>query len=177
MIDVGNKVNMFYTPYGSGAIPSTNAFSYYGINCSSQTYSEEAVFYSLKNGLPVMMIADTSTQPADRHAWVADGYRETRKTYDVEYIWHHVYTDDPGLDIEAFYTDDEMALIDPYMYDGKTEYDQVVLFTDRYLLMNWGADGVNLMYNDVFYSPYLSSSWVYQGCNFNTNKWIISNFQ
>lgn len=183
MIDVGDRVNMDYTSYanyGSGGIPSTSAFFNYGIQCNSHTFDSYGAYQTrvmLHRGQPVMMMATQSADGQGGHAWVIDGYRENVYVYETEYIWHLVYTDDPGLDV-IFYSEEEMAQIDPNMYDGKTETTFVRAFNNDYYRMNWGFDDPeSLSYNEALYTLNLNESLGVGEIEFPYNKWIIYNFE
>lgn len=180
MIDVGDRIDMEYTP--SVSFTSTReyakpAFFSYGILCDTASYSCDIVLTSLRNGMPVMVRADN--QNNNGHAWVIDGIRENNDLYAYEDIWHLIYAVDPGLDILEFYSPEQMAIIDPDMYDGKTESGTYATHSDTYILMNWGYDdnAAILSYNDFYYSPWNNASWIVQNNTYSGDKFIVYNFR
>lgn len=180
MIDVGDRVNMEYYPsasYSSTRAYAKLAFFSYGILCDTSSYSRDIVLTSLRNGMPVMVRADNEFN--NGHAWVIDGIRENNDLYAYEDIWHLIYATDPGLDILEFYSPEQMAIIDPNMYDGKTESGTYETHSDTFILMNWGYDDnyTILSYNDVYYSPWNNASWANSNSTYSGDKFIVYNFR
>lgn len=180
MIDVGDRVNMEYYPAGSGAntrMYAELALFSYGVLCDTASYSYYPVLTSLRNGMPVMVRADH--EDGGGHVWVIDGIREFNDVYAYEDIWHLIYAIDPGLDILEFYSPEQMAVIDPDMYDGKTESGTYTSHSNSFILMNWGYDdnASVLSYNNVSYSPWNNASWLAPSGTYSNNKLIFYNFR
>lgn len=80
--EIGERVNMDYSPDGSGA-SFTNARNYLrniGYSCGThQDYSQIAVLNSLENNHPVM-IEGYRRDTGKGHAWLIDGYKSITET-------------------------------------------------------------------------------------------------
>lgn len=180
MIDVGNRVHMTYTVNGSYASSTQyakDAFSAYGVACDTSSYQVYNVIASIKNGSPVMVRANNENNAG--HAWVIDGLRENLNVYAYKDVWHLIYAVDPGLDLIEVYSPEEMALIDPDMYEGKTITGTYSGITNCFVLMNWGYDDNDtiLAYNDVYYSAWNNASWEVNTTTYSYNKRIFYNFR
>ena len=86
--DIGNMVNMYYGPEGSGSnlFNVQNALDHYGFDYSYLTGADiSAILSSLNSYRPVLM---GGGGPPVGHAWVADGYKDYRlyiDTYEQAY--------------------------------------------------------------------------------------------
>ena len=177
MLDVGNRVNMYYGDQNSIATPSTAAFGYYGLACDSTSYNPSIVKTSLDNEVPVMIMA---YPPAGvmGHAWVIDGYHETVTIQDNYYVWHRIYALIPDPEYDLSYPESVIFNYYPDMYEGKTEVIRMTYTPEQYFLMNWGYDDTEdqVAYNNGHYAMPEAATWTVGSNSYNTNKWIIYGF-
>ena len=155
LIDIGERINTHYDVTGSYTYVddwlSSGTLTPYGISCSISDYSPFTVKQELNNNLPVIVRAEHNSDN-EGHAWIIDGYKETRKTYDYTYVWSLIYCqgpEPPGPEYDKVYSLEQMQLIDPNMYEGKTEIERGTENSDLYWRMNWGANGD---FDDGYYS-------------------------
>lgn len=174
MLDVGNRLNMKYSGYGSFANPSTSAMSYYNLTYSQSAYNFQNVLNDLQNSKPVLVSAryyqpSTGTYPG--HTWLIDGLVVKISHYTM--VKHFEYTENWMYETEYYDSFDDLRRI----YNINSEYDIIELdggtTTTNYLLMNWGYDGYG---DDDYFSSYPSDAWNY-GFDYNYDKTIYYNFR
>ena len=165
MIDVGNRVGMYYSSSGSYAVPSTDVFqSYYGLSCSVGGYDFNTVKNNLSAGKPVLITA--FPEYGAGHCWIIDGYHENRIHY-VQVGYLH-YTED-WEDADYVYTDAEVDELFGDPEDGQMVEIHTYNVTGRYLLMNQGYDG---LYDNGYYAIAESANWN----GYSYSKTIYYNF-
>lgn len=140
--DVGKRLNMNYSYYGSGAHMSdlvNNVFSPYGINSTYHYgYNSNIIISSLLSGYPVVCSGSRDAKGVNHigHCFLIDGYKRviTKTTY--YYEWS---TDDPTI-----------IRVHPFV-PRKTEVTYSSPYI-KYYCMNWGQ--WNTAPNDVWCSIY-----------------------
>ena len=174
MLDIGERVQMEYSPYGSGAVPSSIPFIAYGIDASNSGYDYASVKACLDNGVPVMITAGDLS--SGNHTWVIDGYYDRNQVIDYSYEWRlALYGSQDWLDADLHISQNAMPSYDPNMFDGKLEIIRGTK-TTQYLLMNWGWDDSanSVALNDGHYS--IICDWYASSYHFTNNPWVIYNF-
>lgn len=143
LTEIGTKVGMKYEPEGSSAttLAACNAFRQYGYTQARITgHSTDKVISELIGNHPLMM-RGTNVGSDDGHAWVCDGFNETRS-----------------------YETGELMVLDRFSDARIPEYNMVysnnlnsTIELTRYFHMNWGWGGAKDGYfyeNLVNPSPY-----------------------
>lgn len=161
MLDIGNRVGMYYSGTESGAWPSLNVLStYYSLSGYEDNYEESLVRYSLEDEMPVIIVAFGPQNSDGGHTWLIDGIYRSVTEYEMmitfEYSENWMYADEiydtfDELRIHYHTNDGTEALFVPY---GS-------LATD-YWLMNWGYDG---LYDNGHYSISGTAYWEGLGRN------------
>lgn len=204
MAYVGSKVNMQYSPEGSGAITKDLLYLYKenGINCDYSAYNAKLVRQSLDNNLPVNIRASIitaeqekshfcpKTQSAGGHLWIIDGYKEVETEYTYTYERRPRKGGKFEKEEKIQLDDDDVPPIEYSNPDfpkaKRQKKKKIVIFpkfgkytesrTDvtYYWKMNWGWDGHN---DDGHYLTEESSIWNTTGYKFLCKKEIIHNFR
>ncbi|MCT4603486.1 MAG: C10 family peptidase [Marinifilum sp.] len=194
MADVGNRVGMKYGAEGSGANPSPDAFSQYGISSTEGDYNYSTVYSNLQSNKPILITAYANkkrkgiwpfrkTVYSGGHAWVIDGYKRKQKTFTYTYEWVLI-KDDRREPLSAYnkynpYYEEpqdyknKLLPTDGDVYPGKREVTKSTS-TTTYLTMNWGWDG---FYDSGEYSISSSSIWRGSGNDYQYKKRILYNFR
>ncbi len=171
MMDVGVRMNATYSVPSTGASLLTASdltpCGFTGGN--SYYYSYSTVKSNLMNLKPVFVIAGSSMNSGDAHAWVIDGFYDRTYSVDTTTIY---YTYEPGVlyPTGTVYLTEAEALAEcPNIYDGwssHTNYSE----TEKYLYMNYGWNG---LHDDGHYTIETSASdWAN---NYNVVPCIIYN--
>ena len=181
MVDIGERVNMIYTPTNSGITspltPVYNTFSQFGVGATSGSYSYDNVKSSIDAYKPVVVIASVTQPFTGNHVWVIDGYIQETTINTKTYQWRMVASDSLSYYNPAeICTEAQMQLLHPNIQEYDYEYSQSS-YTSKYLLMNWGYDHSteSASYDNGLYSFY-SSGWssstpsiLYNFYNLNNN--------
>lgn len=151
MADVGNRVGMTYHWNGSGAWPSNQAMSYYGLGFSEMTHSDylspNYIASNLKSSIPVIVVCmyyNNQNEPTG-HTWVIDGLKIIH--YKVTYTYQWFYEPNNGIDGDDYrvFTQEEAEAYfsEPDdLYDGA--YSIMTTWDSDYMYkFNWGWDGLN----------------------------------
>lgn len=169
MAFVGHRVGMQYGANDSGAYASDlvdDVFSYFGINCSYNSFSTSAINTSLQNELPVIISAFGIRNSilgiyyySYRHSFIVDSYITSQSTYRNTYTWHYSNSSNiPRPDIDD---DIQIVVSSPSL---------------TFYRMRWGGGGGAK--DRQLYAP--SGDWELQTssglCNFIYNRHIISGF-
>lgn len=174
MLDIGDRVQMEYSPDRSGAVPSSIPFIAYDIDAGISGYDYASVKACLDNGIPVMITAGDISN--GNHTWVIDGYYDRNQVIDYSYEWRlALYGSQDWLDADYHISQNAMPSYDPNMFDGKIEIERRPKPT-QYLLMNWGWDDNtdSVALNDGHYS--IICDWSAGDYHFTDNPWVIYNF-
>ena len=155
--EVGEKVNMIYTPTSSSAYLQNTITGFQNMGYRMDTYATSYSFDKVKSNLnsnrPILMVGSNTNE--EGHAWVADGYKQInyiQTTYDYELNGRPVIVDQS-------------------------------ITTQYYLHLNWGWDGD---FNGYYYEGTFNLAQPYEldsptnnsyTANFNTGLHIISNIQ
>ena len=174
MADVGHRININYAPDGSGAFVSKSGFNEYEIYCDSSYYNSSTVISNLLSNNPVVITAyaERSWSLWDGysydigHTWVIDGLESVIRDHVITYEWRRL----SELDSNNYplYTEEQMMLIDPYVYSGKT-FQETTRYSQYYFKMNWGYDGIG---DQVSYGINSSEIWEYDNTGYQYNKQI-----
>lgn len=155
MAYIGSRVHMDYG-YGSSAETDSlvDFFAENGVSCVMANYNASTVRNQLTNNMPVILRADSEAyydNYFDRifgnlsyktgHAWIADGYEDTKVHYKYYYQWFA--KDDPLPEVDLLDTE-------------HIQTEELDLITNSYLIMNWGYDG---LWNESRYSFDIDSYW------------------
>lgn len=161
MADVGHQIGMNYGPNGSGAYVTTSGFNHYGIYCNSSDYNSSTVISQLLSNKPVVVVAYTTE---DGHTWVIDGLHSMVTEYVQTFEWRRLSELNSYNYPIHLYTDEQMAIIDPNVFSGKT-VQEVTYYRQYFYKMNWGYDGRG---DEVHYGVN-DNVWTYVGTNGNYN--------
>ena len=161
MADVGHQIGMNYGPNGSGAYVTITGFNHYGIYCNSSEYNSSTVVSCLLSNKPVVVVASTTE---DCHAWVIDGLHSMVTEYVQTFEWRRLSELNSYNYPIHLYTDEQMAIIDPNVFSGKT-VQEVTYYRQYFYKMNWGYDGSG---DEVHYGVN-DNVWTYVGTNGNYN--------
>ena len=182
MLDVGNRVGMVYSGTGSGAFPSNEAFSYYGLSCQKSDLAVGTIKENLRNDQPVIVVAYSeknkhgvwpfkTTDYAGGHTWVIDGLSVNEIKTVRHYTWHYTDSYDESLDL-IIYPEVEKEYYIPEVYEGMTYTEPTYSYTD-YFLMNWGANGNG---DNALYKA-LGNDWTIDGHTYRYHKTMYYNIQ
>lgn len=173
LVDVGDYLEMDYSPTGSSASTSNcpDVFEdHYNVYCDIEDYSANSYSHvktSLLQGYPLIVRGGS---PSGNHSWVIDGCRYTSRQIDQPYQWRMVATDSLNYyysirQIRYYYTQSQMNILHPGVVEGD-EFHEYSSISDinKYLRMNWGWNG---SYDGGYYSFLPSdntsySQWLYQ---------------
>lgn len=147
LAEIGQKVNMNYTPEGSTASTSAacNAFRQYGYSKANiVNHTGVRTFNELSNNRPIFM-RGTNSGTKDGHAWVCDGFKRTitYQMFDIMILDRFSYDRIPPYD---------------RLYDGRTNSTY-----STYFHMNWGWGGSK---DGYFYEENVNPG----GYNFSTSR-------
>ncbi len=161
---IGSCANMKWAASKSGAMTNdlSNYFTPRDVSYSYVNYNYSTVRANLNNQLPVIVEAFSNRDNFlfwswvnNGHAWIIDGYEDSRMYYKFYYQWFA--KDDPLPEVDL--TDTEHI---------RTEEEIVVT---NYLLMNWGWNGV---YDDGRYI--YNGDWQPENKNYQYERKILCNF-
>ncbi len=172
MLDIGNRVNMFYSEFDSHVIGDTLQYtipnlSQCGISSSYAPFNFSQVAANINMQWPVIISAFTSPDlPREGHVWVIDGCHDFSYDYTTIETFYCISPDDyySYSNVVDIYTCDEMMYNYPNVYNGM----QTVTHsnhTSKNLHMNWGWDGNG----DGYYDMLNSDDWLYSEGNTTAN--------
>lgn len=168
--DIGRRVGMAYSDYGSGAKMDTlpeSVFDPYGIDCSFSYFNSSIVESNLKNGVPVILGAHKDLingMFVGGHTFITDKFKKSRTVRVDRYKW--VY--------DRFPQNSDGPLIPIPDVPEKVESTYLTDFLP-YIGMNWGWGNLNGE-NDAWYAP--TDSW-YVGDSataYKYNKVMVHSF-
>ena len=147
MTDVGERVNMRYTPsisYTTTVNDAKGGLTYFGLTGDVASFSDNLASTELiTNHRPFFMQASPSVGPG--HAWVVDGLEIYRVKTTNTYRWYLGYSPGVGPDGEPATQAEalEAALEAGYDYPEDLMETQEFFYSDLYgkYYMNWGWDG------------------------------------
>lgn len=176
MADVGNQIDMSYSPTRSEADITVSGFNHYGIYCDTGSYNSSTVIANLRSNKPVAVGAFAHISlfgliQYDGHSWVIDGLSQAIRDHVITYEWRRL--SELSSNNYPLYTEEQMMYIDPDVYSGKS-FQETTRYSQYYYRMNWGADGMD---DDILYGINGSDAWEHNGANYHHNKEIWYNFQ
>lgn len=147
LAEIADTVHLKYYENGSYSVPTIRAFSNYGLNCSHSSYVYSTVKSSILNGMPVLAGAYSESNKTGGHAFIIDGWRQTRRYTCIYYYWEKVPYNDSLFD--EYYNDpyndyylEEMARDIYGDFEPGVVYEEILPpYLIEYLKMNWGYDG------------------------------------
>lgn len=155
IVQIGQLVHVSYGNTKSSADDGdlvSDVFGYNGITCQRGDYNHHTLFTSLKNGMPVIVGADSYN--GGGHCFIIDGFRSTKKEHYVDYQWMK-YLGNGEYEPEDRYLH-EVTYLSPVLQE---------------IYMNWGWGGTN---DDTAYAP--TGTWIACGNAYALNKKMIYNF-
>lgn len=175
MIDVADRLGTHFAANGSSAVLTSNVFTYYNINCSSQQYNSSQTISQLDNSLPVIVRGIDSSSGAG-HAWLIDGYRKQQTTIDYQYKWVIMPPDSlqyyNNINYDYVFTETEMQQFYPDIEENQIVHVYNYLPPSYLFRMNWGWDGY---YNGGLYSIE-PTGWNVGGYQFSLNTYMFNGF-
>lgn len=169
MLDVGERLNMYYSPALS-MVFLTNGFFDIGpckLNYAWSGYSSSSVsgvMNSLSQYSPVIITA-TGPFGGMGHTWVIDGYETIRLVTFEKYMWIPYGTEPSGFTVYDTKTTSELISLYGYFYPGMIVEENHQASTSTYFKMNWGYDGdrdsylylinPNEMWENYYYYKYV----------------------
>lgn len=155
IVQIGQLVHVSYGNTKSSADDGdlvSDVFGYNGITCQRGDYNHHTLFTSLKNGMPVIVGADSYN--GGGHCFIIDGFRSTKKEHYVDYQWMK-YLGNGEYEPEDRYLH-EVTYLSPVLQE---------------IYMNWVWGGTN---DDTAYAP--TGTWIACGNAYALNKKMIYNF-
>ena len=140
LLDVGERFQAKYYPYGTGASITITKLANCGITCQQGNYNYSTVRSSLVNNKPVLIEGGKyeNNNEIVHHTWVIDGcadYTVTTNLYAIYYRYQEGVLYPPG---SLFLSDSEVP---SNVYDGMSVLCSSTPATIQYLLMNYGWYG------------------------------------
>ena len=172
MLDIGKRINMFYSEDNSIVIIDTAHFSVpnlslCGISSSFASFDFSLVAADIYSKRPVIVTAYTSpTLPREGHTWVIDGCHDYSQYHITTETYYYIPSEDyySYSNVVDVYTNDEMMSINPNVYNGMQNVSSSTL-TVKDLHMNWGWDGDG----DGNYDMLNSNNWIYSNGGMSWN--------
>lgn len=166
LLDVGERLGAIYGINETGT--PTNSYNYFDISpCKIYglwgTYSSSTdvdhVLASLSDSVnsPVVMSAQSQTNPDDRHTWVIDGYKTTQTSTSETYAWYPVELVPPGSTIIEYKSLADLYAQYPNLDVGMEVIENAITYTETQYKMNWGWPSLN--YDDGLYSTMVYAIW------------------
>ena len=164
MLDIGNRINMFYSENdsfvtGDSLQYSIPNLSQCGISSRFAPFNFSLAASNIEMGWPVIVSAFTSpTLPREGHVWIIDGCKDYSRTYTTTETFYCIHPDTMSgySNIVSVYSYDEMMSIYPEAYSGMQTVSSVE-YTMRNLHMNWGWDGDG----NGNYDMLIDDDWIY----------------
>ena len=168
MLSIGKKIDVHYGYNGSSAYTNIENFAKFDIESHVSPYSLSIVLQELENENPVVVRSTANYGNGSGHSWIIDGYAECREEWRDCFCWEYRTEYDP--EEEEAIPASEMFDIDPFMYEGKVEYEYYTIDA-MYLRMNFGWDG---SYSSTLFTTY--PSWSVGNSIYNTDTRIVYGF-